>query len=301
MDGEGSALARRRQRKRDGPTSHNVHRGDAYSPRGVGTLTNVMPHLLRCLLPAALLAASTAPVAATTIAAWDFSDSVAFVSGNHTPAASIGSGALSVLGMTPTTDFLNTGGLRAWRVRGSPSNGWLATAAPGTQGIAGAVSTVGFTHIVVSFDWWATNNAIKHGQFAYTLDGSTWVDFNGPFAVGGDTNAPGGDTWTPLVFDLSGIAGAADNANFGFRFTSAFAPIAFAVNGASYGADEAYMRARWDAANPTAFGPYVGTDGNWRFANFEVSGAVIPEPSTYALLLAGLSLAVAVWRHRRLG
>ena len=67
-----------------------------------------------------------------------------------------------------------------WRVRaqaaagGGAANGWSSLAPIGTQGAVFAASTVGYTNITVSFDWYATNQGEANLQLQYTTDGVTW-------------------------------------------------------------------------------------------------------------------------------
>ncbi len=126
------------------------------------------------------------------------------------------------------------------------------------------VSTLGFEDILVSYDLRHSNTSSRYEQFQYSLDGTNFVDF-----ALFDGNA--GDTWfNNRTIDLSSIAGADNNASFAFRVVAAFAP-----NTSAYAASSS---------------TYAGT-GTWRFDMVTASGAAVaavPEPETYALLVAGL-------------
>src|SRR5215472_852883 len=139
---------------------------------------------------AALLAASLPVVQADVITAWTFENNSLAV--NNGPAPSTGSGTGTSIGMatfpTPnvgvTTDdiLLGTAGdtgvngvantSQIWRVRAQagssgPANGWSSTAPIGTQGVMFAASTVGYTNIIVSFDWYATNQGEANLHLQY--------------------------------------------------------------------------------------------------------------------------------------
>jgi hypothetical protein len=147
---------------------------------------------------AALFAASLPPAHADVITAWTFENNA--IALNNSPAPSTGSGTATSIGIatyaTPsvgvTTDDVLMGvagdtGVNGvadtsqiWRVRaqaaagGGAANGWSSLAPVGTQGVMFAASTVGYTNINVSFDWYATNQGEANLQLQYTTDGATW-------------------------------------------------------------------------------------------------------------------------------
>jgi hypothetical protein len=97
-------------------------------------------------LAALLFAALPVAHAQTTIAAWNF-DTIGIKAANFdSPLATTGSGTATVLGMnnsynsTTATNFCDvlasvgsSGGVtNAWRLRGSPGNGWSSQAPLGT-------------------------------------------------------------------------------------------------------------------------------------------------------------------------
>lgn len=136
------------------------------------------------------------------------------------------------------------------------------------------VSTVGFQHIVLSYDLRHSNTSSRYEQLQYTLDGSTFVD-----AALFDGNA--GDTWfNGRSFDLSAISGADNNPNFGFRVVATLAP----------------GNAAYAASNPAN---NYATTGTWRFDMVTVSAVPVPEPGTYALMVAGLVGVVITARRLR--
>src|SRR5581483_9070087 len=126
-----------------------------------------------------LLAASIPFAHAGVITAWTFENDAVAV--NNSPAPSTGSGTASSIGMdkyaTPnigvTTDDVVLGATgdtgsnnnadltNIWRIRAQAgtagaANGWSSAAPIGSQGAQFAASTVGYSNITVSFDWYAT-------------------------------------------------------------------------------------------------------------------------------------------------
>ncbi len=234
--------------------------------------------------------------AQTIITQWNFNTLA--TGQNNAPAPSIGAGSATPVGMTNNAnnaDIVAAGGNpvssdpaapadnRAWRVRGSVSNGWSGT----TQLHSGArfnASTVGYSDIIVALDIQATDGSPRHAQFQYTLNGTSFtsfgslLDFNTTF-----------DGWTTLSFNLASIAGASNNPNFGFQIVSAFSPVEFTNANGLQAANTAFQRAN---AGPQV---YTGGAGNYRFDVVTFRGT-IPTPGAMALLgLAGLAAS----RRRR--
>lgn len=270
--------------------------------------------------------ATTAHAAPTTLADWTF-DNIAAKTVTNSPAAAIGSGTASSLGMTNfynstssvTTDDVNLGvaadtganGLadttNNWRIRGqTPGNGWSSQAAIGTQGVQFAANTTGYQNISVSFDWYATTQGEANLQLQYSTDGTIWTNAainlganatQGLSALTNSTSAntvqgayirdnvltngskAGQDWFQGLTATISAPA-AANDANFAFRLVNA-----------STGADD--VSTQGTALN--------NTSGNWRFDNVLITGtaiAAVPEPETYAMMLAGLGLLAFAARRR---
>jgi len=244
---------------------------------------------------AVLLAASLQVAQAGVITAWTFENDAIAV--NNNPAPSTGSGTASSIGMatygTPnigvTTDDVvagaagdtGTNGLadltQIWRVRAQAgaagaANGWSSLAPIGTQGAVFAASTVGYTNITVSFDFYATNQGEAKLQLEYTTDGTTWhnVPLTIPVADTGValmsnstsantvmgsyvsiTAASGGQNWFPGLTATISDPNAANNPSFAIEM----------VNAAT-GADNI-------SASGTALN---NNSGNWRFDNVTISG-----------------------------
>ena len=134
-----------------------------------------------------------------------------------------------------------------------------------------AVSTVGYSNITVSFDWYATNQGEANLQLAYTTDGSTW--HNVPLNLAGSdaglavlNNTSSANTVKGSYVSISGSAGqgwftgltatisdpnAANNPKFAIEMVNA-----------STGADDI-------GASGT---PLNNNSGNWRFDNVAISG-----------------------------
>lgn len=230
----------------------------------------------------AMLAAGN--VQAADITQWNFNSVPADTStSTGSLIASVGVGSLSTLGTVTQTFASGTsnGGSSDPVTVDDTGLSTLTYAAQGTNnklnGVQFNVSTLGFENIAVSYDLRHSNTSSRYEQFQYSLDGSTFVDF-----ALLDGNA--GDTWfNGRTVDLSAISGADNNANFAFRVVSVFAPSTSAYAASNTGSNYA-------------------TSGTWRFDMVTVSGntiAAVPEPETYAMLLAGLGLMGFVARRRQ--
>lgn len=230
----------------------------------------------------AMLAASN--VHAADITQWNFNSVPADAStSTGSLIASVGMGSLSTLGSVTQTfaSGASNGGSTDPVTLDDTGLSTLTYAAQGTNnklsGVQFNVSTVGFENIAVSYDLRHSNTSSRYEQFQYSIDGTNFVDF-----ALFDGNA--GDTWfNNRSVDLSSIAGADNNANFAFRIVSAFAP-----------GTSAY------AASNT--GSSYATSGTWRFDMVTVSGdtvAAVPEPETYAMMIAGIGLMGFTARRRQ--
>lgn len=238
-----------------------------------------MKTALTALAMAAVLA--TGHAQADVLAAWNFNSLTPDGNtGTGSTAASAGMGSASLVGGV-------TGGFASGTANGGSSDpastdnsGWqtsnyrAAGAGDKTAGVQFNVSTLGFEDVVVSYDLRHSNTSSRYEQFQYSLDGLSFVDF-----LRFDGNA--GDTWFRRSVDLSSIVGVDNNSSFAFRVVSTFAPGTLA----------------YAASNP---GSSYGTAGTWRFDMVAVNAAVVPEPATYAMLLAGLALMGSIARRRQL-
>jgi hypothetical protein len=208
----------------------------------------------------------------------------------------------------PFADVLATAGAStgsgsyAWRIRGGNTvagtpNGWSTNAPIATQGAEFTSSTAGYNAIKISFDLYTTGAAEANVALLYTLNGgSTWTDaalsYSGSMSTAAQDNTTSANTimgpylqlktsaggwYNDITADLSSVAGADNNANFGFEIVNASTST--------------------DDINQTG-AVYNNSSGNWRYDNVVVTGDVsaVPEPSTYALIGTGLA---GLWTLRR--
>ena len=251
--------------------------------------------------------------AQTTFTAWDFDNvNTAATTGNTVPTTAplttVGNGAASTLGMinsytvggaTPNTsdasdvfettatadqgssDPTTQASNNIWRVRGT--NGWNSTAPQYTQGAQFTTSTVGFTNVSLSFDWFATKQGVDNLQVQYTTDGTTYQNIGSVFSF--PTSTAGNLAWmNQNTVSFSGITAANNDPNFGIRLVSAYAP-----------GTSTYQNTTGTALN--------NTSGNWRFDEVKFTGAAVtatPESNSIAGMVIGAgALALLVARRRK--
>jgi PEP-CTERM motif len=273
------------------------------------------------LLTLAIAQAASADV----ITKWDFNVTGAQSAPYNSPAPTTGTGTAITLGMTnnvnggntTSDDVLNVVGTTTpsfnenmWRIRGTTHNGWYthaaAVAAGDTnaeqqysQGIELDASTAGFSNIQFSFDWYCTAQGIRDLQFQYNTNVANpagWTNFGGTSPTGTyvGSGIPGGDFYNPtsppgtIAVDLSSIAAANNDPNFGVRLVSAFDSTGNVPND--------YASNALDANGNTVL--YNNNSGNWRFNNLTFSGTAVPEPSSLALVVIGALGCLAVGRRR---
>jgi len=248
------------------------------------------------LLCAIAVPASLTAAASAQITQWNFNSIVPdAATGTGTTTPNIGTGSISNIGGTTTTFASGDASGGSSDPAVGDDSGWNLTAFPaqgsgsGTAGLQGLASTAGFSNISVSWDLRTSNSGSRYYQFQYTLDGSAAIPSYIPF--GGDANnvftSGGGDFWNNNnLVDLSSVAGANNNANFGFRIVSVFSPVGFTnLTPVTFGPNQGYRAAN---ADDRAY----ATSGTWRFDMV----TVVPAPGALALLgLGGLALS----RRRR--
>ena len=236
----------------------------------------------RTLTLAALSLAFAASAQADVLTQWNFNSVPPDASTNTgSTAPSIGAGTATLLGVTGTFAS-GAAGIGSSDPATVDDSGWQTTSYPvqgvgsQTRGTQYLVSTVGFQDVSLSFDLRFSNTSSKFGTVLYTVNGTNWLNLNPAVLF----STASGDTWVNgTTVDFSNVAGVNNNASFGVRIVSTFQP-----STSNY-------------APATASNTY-GSGGTWRFDMVTVSAAPIPEPGTWALMLAGL-VGVGVLARRR--
>jgi hypothetical protein len=233
------------------------------------------------------------------IAAWTFP--TAANPPDNSPSANIGTGAATTLGMTnsynggntASDDVVSTSGTadpnfteNTWRVRGTGHNGWAtyqngAGAPQYSQGAELDTSTVGYSNIVFSFDWYSTTQGIRDLQVQYNTDTTNpngWVNYQGPSPTGtfvassNDYYNAGLSPVNPTIhINLSGITAANNDPHLGIRLVSAFDSTGTLGN--------EYASAASSAGDIV---PYNNSSGNWRFANLMFQSGITTTTSLAA-------------------
>jgi hypothetical protein len=214
------------------------------------------------------LVANNAQALSSTFTQWNFTQDPVTSPPDNSPAPTTGTGTASVLGMTNNYTYSTspsvtgsvayadivldtTTNVDVWRIRGAnPGNGWSNSAPEYTQGAEFDTSTVGYTGIGLTYSFLVTTQGIADYQTQYTTDGTTWTNI-GSVEVGKTTEL------TTVNIDLSGIASVNNDANFGVRIVSAFAPSTSTYE---------------NAAGAT----YNNNSGNTRISNVAFTGTPVP-------------------------
>ena len=176
----------------------------------------------------------TAAQAQKKITVWNFNSKPAdALSTTGSVDPSVGKGKLLLLGTTATfASGFGAAGTGSSDTTTIDNTAYNTTTYPaqGTKnreaGIAFFVSTKGFENIRVQWDNRHSNTASRWVKLQYTTDSLNWVDYD---STGTDTaglyRAPLGDTWyNKRSANLSNASGVKDNAKFGFRVVTTFAP-----------------------------------------------------------------------------
>ena len=264
---------------------------------------------------------------AQTVADWTFqSDTIAV---NNNPAADVGSGTASSIGMniypTPnvgvTTDDVLAGkssdtganGLadlgQEWRVRAQAgangaANGWSSLAPIGAQGAIFAASTVGFSGsaINIGFDWYSTTQGEANLELLYTDNGTTWNNLQiniGANASEGLTslyNSTSANTVNGYYISDNLLNNGSLAGQDWFQGLTATITDPNALNNPDFAIE--LVNASTGTDDVSTQGTALNNNsGNWRFDNVDISAVPVPEPGT--LTLAGLGGLMSLLTMRR--
>lgn len=166
-------------------------------------------------------------LSAQTFTMWTFEGNVS------TP--SLGSGTLTNIGGVTSIYGTGSNSPVAYTTKNYPLQG----TASGTAGVQFQVSTATKTGIKIGWVQRTSRAASKYVQFQYTVDGANWItpdltpantagttqgiDYTNDLFISVHKIREGKDFAFRFV-DLTGVAGVDNNANFGFRVVSVFAP-----------------------------------------------------------------------------
>ena len=212
---------------------------------------SAMPLLVLLLLP-------SMAVQADEISIWNFNDSDLVVDhGNGTLVTNFNPANVLFAAGTTNNARLGDPAGQALSLQSGTGNG------NNGRNITFAVSTLGFSGIIVSLATQGTGTGFNSNQFQYSLDGLNFIDFGSPYVPLVAFGA------TPIIFNLSSIAGLDSNPNAAFRIV---------FNGAT------------------------SATGNNRIDNLVVAGdpttAPVPEPTALLLFGSGLTTLVSILRRR---
>jgi hypothetical protein len=229
----------------------------------------------RSLFAVAAIAAAAVPAHADTIVGWTFEGASAPTSSTTSwtgIASSIGTGSAS--GVHATASAFST-----------PVGNGSAASVSATNWAVGdywqfSFSTVGYTGLSITFDQAGSNTGPRDFAFAYSVNGGAYTTFStysvaaGSFSNTGNAAGVQNPTFA-VTMDLSSIAALNNVSNVSVRLI--------------------------DNGTASINGGTVGSGGTGRVDNFLVSGTVaaVPEPETYALMMAGLGIVGFIAKRRK--
>lgn len=255
-----------------------------------------------------LFAAAAISTAATaqTITQWNFNSGNDANTATGTNVPSTGNGSLSLVGGTTSTYSAGSPGDTSTSTDNSGLNTTTYPAqgtGSGTAGVQFNVPTTGFSdQIQLSLDFRQSGTASRYFQLLVSTDGTNFSAPSGgttsigtigsgnsitSFSTSGlYTNNSGGGSQTfvqNITYNLPTGSGYQNDPNFAFKWVAVFDPTG--ANGANYISSNAGTTAAYTSA------------GTARFDMVTVS--VIPEPSTWAMLISGGALLLGAQRLRR--
>ena len=203
---------------------------------------------------------TAASLNAQTIAQWTFETSIPFLNDSATIdniAPEVGTGVGSGVHASAASDWSNPVG-----------NGSAESLSVNTWSVGDyfqfQTGTLGFSGISVSYDQVSSGTGPGQFTFAYSTDGVNFTQVGNEYTVQANSSPNNWSSGTSVAttsysFDLSSVSALDNAANVYFRVIN-FSTV-------------------------SAAGGTVATGGTDRIDNFTV--AVVPEPSTYALLALG--------------
>ena len=178
-----------------------------------GAYTIVVSNGLGGAVTSAVATLTILPTPLVRIAQWDFN---APNMPTNAPVASIGTGVGALVGGTTATYAAGSFSDPA----GAGNSAWNSTtyANQGTgnkqRGVQFNTSTVGYQHILLTWEERHSDTASKYMRLQYSSDGSTFTDAN---VI---TMTATNNSFVFFHSDLSGIPAVNDNSNFAFRIVS---------------------------------------------------------------------------------
>lgn len=220
-----------------------------------------------------LMLASPPALGQGVITQWNFNGA------SPSTVPSIGSGSAVLIGGTSavyssgtasggSTDTVATNN-SAWNTQNYPS----ANSGSGTAGVQFDVSTIGLSSIVVRYDSRFNGNASRFTRVEYTTDGGSNWTASGTYEAG----IGGGQWYNNRAIDLSGVAAANNNSQFGFRVVTIFDP-----NGSNYVAAtpgttyDTIGTIRYDAVTISSAWMWTGGSGTGLDVGANFSSATAP-------------------------
>jgi len=226
--------------------------------------------MTKTLFASAVLALAL-PAQAFTLAQWTFENAIPDLTNSITsPSVSATSGTGTALGVhaSGATDWTTPVGNGS--ANSFSSNTWAVN-----DHYEFSFSTVAYKSLMLSFDQTSSGTGPRDFTLAYSTNGASFTNFANYQVLQNSAPAWTGATYAPaynLTLNLSGVT-ALDNQ------TSVFVRL-------------------FNASSVSTSGGTVGTGGTNRIDNFTVTVTAVPEPGTYALLLAGLAVIGFVARRR---